>query len=114
MGFKFLEDRAERRKKWFLSHVQEKTFERFKKGTPITLDEYKGMRMNSYDRRMLEPLFDDETIIYVTKYALNMEGNTKFHYHQIPSDYTQSVLKVHVWELLERFEKMISEKRNEG
>jgi hypothetical protein len=114
MSLDFLKNRAKKSKEEFLSYVQDKTFERIEKGTPITLEEYKGMRMNSYDRRMLQPLFDDETLIHVTKYALDIEGNTKFRDMQIPAHYTESVLRVHVWELLERFEKMISEKRNKG
>ena len=106
MTLKFLREKAKQREIDFFLHVQEKTMLRaYQDGSPITLDKYKEMRMNSYDRRVLESLFDDETLLHIIEYALEQEGNTEFYSHQIPSSYTESILRVHIHELIRRFKQ---------
>jgi len=104
MTFKFLKERSKEREKNFYLHVQEKTMIRvYLDGSPITLEEYKEMRMNSYDRRILEPLFNDDVLLYIIETSLAQEGNSEYYGFQIPSSYTESVLRVHIHELIRRF-----------
>lgn len=103
MAFKFLKERAKKREMDFYMHVQKKTIERFHEGSLISLEEYKTLRMNSYDRRVLEPLFTDEVLCFSIEYALEQEGNSEFVKYTIPSSYTESILRVHIHELLRRF-----------
>jgi len=107
MAFKFLKERQKEREEKFYNSVQEKTMKRaYLDGSPITLEEYKEMRMNSYDRRVLEPLFDDEVLLEIIEYALAQEGNSEFDDYKIPSSYTESVLRVHIHELIRGFKNL--------
>ena len=106
MAFKGLKKIAEERRNEFLSHVKPEIQDRFKSGKTIELHEYMEMRMNSYEFRLLQPLWSDEVLLHIINNSLDQEGNTKLYETQLPRSYTESVLRLHIWDLLERFEKL--------
>ena len=101
--FKGLEEYKKRREQEFMQYVGDDIIERFEKGTVITKDEYFLMRLNSYERKYLFPLYDDELLLYLIEYSLGQEGKTEIYKYDIPNHYTDSVLRLYLPELIRRF-----------
>jgi len=101
--FKGLEEYKKRREQDFMQYVDDDIVERFEKGTVITKDEYFSMTLNSYERKYLFPLYDDELLLYLIEYSLGQEGKTEIYKYDIPKHYIDSVLRLYLPELIRRF-----------
>jgi hypothetical protein len=67
----------------------------------IDLPEYKEMRMNSYERLYLTPLYTNDTLIYMTMYAIQ---NSRRYDGVIPGTYDEVLIHVYAKELCLRLE----------
>lgn len=96
---------AQKYKKGFMSHVSKAVLVRFKTKKPITWEEYGNMRMNSYERRLVHPLLDTPALIKLIEHELEQEGNTPLPRYSVPRSYTDSILRLHLPELLKRIKE---------
>jgi hypothetical protein len=71
------------------------------RGVPITLDEYKEMRMNSYERKFLLPYFSDEVLFHVMEHARQNSSNPG---RAISVTYDESIINDYMPELKARYE----------
>lgn len=99
---KFLKERAKAREDEFWSHIKPEIKEMNDKGETITHEQFKDMRLNSYERQLIEPLLDDDAFIKVVDNALLQEGNIELRKYEIPSSYREAVLRLYTWELMRR------------
>ena len=60
----------ENRAEW-LAHVRPEIQERVAKGTPITWDEWKELRINSFEQEELYSLLDNDALCRMTEHCLN-------------------------------------------
>lgn len=58
----------------------------------ISLDEYKDMRLNSYERKVLFPLFSDETKIYILNNCLKNSSLFKDSRYSINATYDEKII----------------------
>lgn len=64
----------------------------------ITLEKYTEMRMNSYEREYLLPLFNEEVLMHITEYAIK---NCRQFRPRIATTYDE-MLQVYAAELIKR------------
>ncbi len=94
---------ADKAREDFMQYVRKHIFDRIEDGTPITWEEYSSMTMNSYERRAMASLFDDECLVKIIKYALTQEGDDELSQYSLPKSYRDSILSLHIHELMRRF-----------
>lgn len=83
----------------FMSHIREE-FKQFK-GT-ISLEDYKEMRMNSYEQKFLEPYLSNEALVWKIENALKNSSRT-FSELIIPTTYDDYLCSDGMVEILKRF-----------
>ena len=99
----FLKKYAADMKEEFMSNVSDEIKALVKSGKVIELSEFTGMRMNSYERRLLTPLFSGELLRQQIEYCLSQEpGGRKTHKYALSSGYHNAVLGEFLPELLRR------------
>lgn len=77
----------------------------------VTLDEWKALRMNSYEREVLVPALGDEALCYHVESCLAQCGRTR----SPPSTYEEAVVGLLVPELVKRLRgKSLSEAADRG
>jgi hypothetical protein len=100
----FFKNLSEYRMYEFMSHVKSSVKERFETGVPISFEKYSGMRLNSYERRFIQPLLDDNALIRQIKYSMAQEGICQLGQYTIPKSYLEEVTGVLLPEIIKRFE----------
>ena len=96
------------RKKKFFSNVRERFAVKVGNKETIGLEEYKSLRMNSYETKLIEPILSDEAFIYKIEIAVNNLSITLSKY-EIANNYNDYILTDGIDELLERFKNKIKE-----
>ena len=91
-------------KKKFFSNVRERFAVKVGNKETIGLEEYKSLRMNSYEAKLIEPILSDEALIWKLENAINNIGVNTSKY-SIPSDYNEYILTDGINELLRRFKE---------
>jgi hypothetical protein len=109
MAFTGIEEFMKKKEAEFMKYVDASVIDRFKEGTPITLEEFHNMRLNSYERKYLFPLFDDELLLWHIEYSLMQEGNRELFKYDLPKHYTDAVLRQYLPELIRRFKNEMAE-----
>lgn len=106
---------AEQRAKWD-SHVNDWVKDRVASGREITADEWKGMRINSYEQQELLPLLATPLLVEHTRYCINncgiekphpwngRKGGTDGRSLAVPPHYDSAVVHVLLPLLIERLE----------
>jgi hypothetical protein len=113
----FLKKR-EKRKKEFMEHVSEETKELIEEvensKRKISKEEYKLMRINSYDRHLLIPYLDDIAFISLIDdyYLQASRAFLPLLEYELPQHYDEALLKVFFPLLIERFKGLIIKNGN--
>jgi hypothetical protein len=97
----------ETRQQEFLSHVSAVMLQRVKDVSttgPISLEEYKTIRMNSYEQKYIAPHLSDEALVWKIKNAMDNVA-MKVSDFRVPSTYEEYLLTDGIKELLKRFTK---------
>lgn len=88
----------------FLKHVRPEFQQRVLDKATIGLDEFKTLRMNSYEQKFIEPILSDEAFLYHLEKAIN---NTRgLGIYQLPAHYDEYVGTDGVVALLRRFKAL--------
>jgi len=94
--------------KEFYSNIRPEILEIYESGREIPLSEWKEMRMNSYEMKLLEPRLSDEAFVHHFENALNnVSFPTTTYMYKLNSTYDTWVQSEGIVELLERFKKLI-------
>ena len=96
-------------RKDFLINVREKFAVKVGNKEIIGLEEYKSLRMNSYETKLIEPILSDEALVWKLENAISNTGVSTSQY-SIPSDYNEYILTDGIDELLKRFKNKIKGK----
>lgn len=104
---------AEERKADFMPHVKEKVQNRIASGEPITKEEWLGMYTNSYERKLLIDLMDEETLLHDIKVNLENAGIREMGKYELPKHYNDAIERLYIHELIRRFENKIIKKIGE-
>lgn len=105
MAFKGFEDTRRRLYEEYHSHVDDWVRERVASGRIITHAEFQEMRGNSWERKLLYPLLDNEALIHLTRYCIGNSSPMRDQLHGIPAVYDESVIHVLAPLLIQRLEK---------
>jgi hypothetical protein len=100
---------VERRKKEFFQYISPEILERFESGEEIDVEEFSEMWINSYERKLLFPLFSDKLLLKQLKYSMNQAGYRKLYKYDVPKHYNDAIENMFLPELIERFEKLMEE-----
>lgn len=103
---KFLDDYKTKINKEFMSHVSQKIKERFETDKEIDLEEFKEMRINSYEYKLIEPLLSPEAFIFRIDEAIK-NISVRQHSMEISSTYDEYILTDGINELLKRYKKLV-------
>lgn len=87
----------------FMINVSDKIKDRFKTGKKITPEEWKSLKMNSYERRLLFPLQSDELLLEQIEYYMNQEGVRELGQLDVSNNYLDELLRGQLPELIRRF-----------
>jgi hypothetical protein len=68
---------------------------------PVSLEEYRALRMNSYDREALIPKLSDEALLWDIEYALENVG----HQRSPPETYNEAIIGQYMPEMVKRFRR---------
>ena len=98
-----------KRKEEFFQCISPDILERFESDKEIDIDEFSEMRINSYERRLLFPLFSDKLLLKQLKYAMNQAGYRKLYKYDVPKHYNDAVENMFLPELIVRFKKLLGE-----
>ena len=85
----------------YMSHVSNETMKRLTSNRDITLEEYKDLRANSYERKLLTEKLNNEAL----EYSINLcMKNTSVPNHAsfVPTTYEEVLIHTYVPELLRR------------
>lgn len=66
----FLEKWAEEHRAKWLANIRPEIQDRVAKGTPISWEEWQGMRTNSFEQEELIPLLDNDALCSFAEYCL--------------------------------------------
>jgi len=107
---KFIKKFIKKKNKEFLSHVSADIIKRCGTGKRISLEEYKEMRLNSYERKYIHPYLSEEALIW------NIENALKFcllEYSDwsLPATYDEYVATDGIRELLKRYKKVLEDNK---
>jgi hypothetical protein len=100
----FLKKWAEGKKEEFFSCISDEVLERYTSGKELDVKEYEEMRINSYERRLLFPLFSDKLLLKDMKYAMNQAGYGEIWKFSVPQHYNDAIENLYLPELIRRFE----------
>lgn len=93
-------------RKTFLEHISPEIQSRVAPGQPeIGLEEYKNMRMNSWERMEVEPHLTDEAFIWSLRNSLKNTSVQPDPFHP-PSTYDRYILAHGIYELETRFTRL--------
>ena len=106
----FFEEYRNRRKHEFFKYVSPNIRDRFESGKEMDVEEFYAMRTNSYERRLLFPLFSDRLLLKQLKEAIDQTAYTKLPEFSIPKHYNNAIERLYLPELIERFENLLNEK----
>lgn len=89
------------------THILDLYSHKVRKSDHFTLDEYKALTMNSYERELIFTLIDDNTLIYLIQNCLS---NITLYPETLrpPSTYEEAVIRRLLPELLSRFQTLHS------
>ena len=107
----FFEEYRNRRKHEFFKYVSPNIRDRFESGNEMDVEEYYALVANSYERRLLFPLFSDRLLVKQLKYAMDQASYTKLPEFSIPKHYNHAIERLYLPELIERFENLLKEKK---
>ena len=99
------ENYRKKKKDEFFSHISKEVALRFSYGRTITREEFSKMMINSYERKLLFPLFSDKLLLKQLKYSMNQAGYRKLYEFNVPKHYNDAIENMFLPELIERFEK---------
>lgn len=87
--------------KEYMSHVSDDTIKKLASNKEITLEEYKELRANSYERKLLIEKLDNEALEYSIDLSMK---NTSVPNHAsfVPTTYEEALIHTYVPELLRR------------
>lgn len=107
--FKGIKKVIEKLDKEFMSHIHKEIQDLVKENKEISLEVYKELRINSYERKYIEPYLSDEALVHKIKYALNNSSTlTKY---ELPKHYTEYLHTDGIEELLKRFTRKCTWKK---
>ena len=98
------------RKQEFFNYVSPNIRNRFESGKEMDVEEFYATETNSYEKRLLFPLFSDRLLLEQLKYAMNQVAYTKLYEFSIPRHYNHAIERLYLPELIERFENLLKEK----
>lgn len=104
---KWAENYREKRKNEFFSHISPEILVRFLIGKEIDVEEFSEMWINSYERKLLFPLFSDKLLLDQLKYSMNQAGYNKLYEFDVPKHYNDAIENMFLPELIERFERKV-------
>ena len=102
MAFTGIKEFMQKKQDNFMQYIDQWVIDRFSTGEPITLAEYKTFAINSYERKYLFPLFNNELLLYLIEYSLGQDGHKELFKYDLPRHYTDSVLRLYLPELIRR------------
>jgi len=108
----FFKDRSEKIEREFMNHVSDEVKLRYKNPDPITLQEYEKFRGNSYERKLLLPKMDNETLIHQARHCLNFANQHNFRQlgkYEIARHYDQALSGDLIHMLIDRLEQLTAE-----
>lgn len=109
MSIKEFKELSKKKEQEFLSHVRQEYLGRT---APIELEEYKEMRMNSYEQVYLEPLYSNEVVVDIIENALKnifnrpIDSNRRY----LPITYDEFIMNNGIALLLKRFKELLNER----
>lgn len=106
----FFEEYRNSRKQGFFNYVSPNIRDRFESGKEMDVEEFYALETNSYERRLLFPLFSDRLLVKQLKYAMNQAAYFKLPEFSIPKHYNHAIERLYLPELIERFENLLQEK----
>ncbi len=107
MCFKFLEERMAKIEERFMEHVRDSVKERTKQKVLITKKEWESFHGNSYERKVLHPLLDNECLLSVIEYYYSQTGWKKSSKFDIPETYNETIQREFLPLLMERFKELL-------
>ena len=101
-GFKKFSEELEER---FMSHISPEIRARVESGLPVTWTEYENLRGNSYERKVLYPLLDDEALVNLTELCLKNSSCGRLGRFSLAKHYDEALIGEMLPMLLDRFKK---------
>jgi hypothetical protein len=108
---KFLRERAELIETRFMEHVRDSVKQRLEQTALITKKEWDTFNGNSYERKLLHPLMDNECLINSIEYYYSQTGWRKSYKFYIPSSYNDAIQTEFLPMLIERFKLLMEENK---
>lgn len=110
----FFDDRTEQRKSKFLSHVKPHVLAIYEAKQQISLDEWKVMRLNSYEQQLLIPLLTNDAFAkMIENYIHNSGFRTSDQFHIPFTTYDDNLKHNLVHQLLARFTNLLGIENND-
>jgi len=106
---KWAENSRKKRKNEFFSHISPEILVRFLTGKELDVEEFSKMWINSYERRLLFPLFSDKLLLETLKYAIKQSGYRNLYEFDVPDHYNHAIESLYLPELIERFERKVAD-----
>lgn len=104
-AFKPLRQLVEQWRREWLTHVRIEIQLLTRRGSPVTLEEWTELRLNSWEQEELYPCLDDKAFLHVVRHTMNNCAAPK---HSRPyAVYDDALRGLFVPQLLDRFEKLL-------
>lgn len=87
--------------KEYMSHVSDDTIKKLASNKEITLEEYKDLRANSYERKLLTQKLSNEALEYSIDLSMK-NTNVPNHASFVPTTHEEALIHTYVPELLRR------------
>lgn len=107
----FLKQRHDETRDKFMVHVSDDVKAIVKRGT-LTFEEYEKMRTNSYERKLLVPLFSDVDFLKYLEHFLSIGDLRESSEFELSSTYKEAVCEQLIFQTIRRYKK-IQEERQE-
>lgn len=107
----FLKQKHDEIREQFMSHVSDEVKAIVERGT-LTFDQYMLMRTNSYERKILVPLFDSMDFSKYLEHFLSISDLRESSEFELSSTYKEAVCEQLIFQTHRRYKK-IEEERQE-
>ena len=88
---KFLKGLQEKKKQDFMQHVSEKIQKRVESGLPMCEEEYRELRANSYERKLLMPLLTISALFAHIDYCYSQSTFHPKGQYKLPKSYDDAI-----------------------
>lgn len=104
--------RAQARKAAFMSHVRPEIKERIKDPAPVSLEEFRSTRKNSYEQHLMQERLDDAALVALARqYLAQTEFGDGLAEWELPKHYDDAIQRFFLPMLIDRVESLEYERK---